>query len=150
MKRYRLLILGTLALVALPVGAWTIFPRLNSRLSAVEVERPGGKLYRTEDPQLLGEIETWHRSIEGPGLRQRLLRRAGMWAENGLRQPDYEVTLVFNDGHREEVAVWVYARDYVPVYTARWSGSSGGLGCSCLARSEPFTALTQAMRSSER
>jgi hypothetical protein len=115
----------------------------------VAFERPNGALIRTEDPDFLREVEVWHGSIEGPGLRQRWMRLTGRWTESGLRQPDYEVTLAFTNGRRKEIAVWVYAEDYVPVYTARWSGTSGGHGSTCLVRSEPFTAFAQAMKESE-
>lgn len=100
---------------------------------------PSGERLRTEDQEFLRRVEDWYHSIEGPSLRQRRLRFRDGWIEDGLRQSDYEVTLEFENGRREEMAVWVHETDYVPVYTARWSGSSGGTGYSCLARSEPFT-----------
>src|SRR5262249_24099839 len=136
--------------MAILFGAWAISPRFSCWLNAVEVERPNGERFRTEDLDFLRRVEVWHHSIEEPGLRQRWLRLTGRWTESGLRQPDYEITLVFMDGRHEEVAVWVYAKNYVPVYTARWSGSQGGHGYSCLARSEPFTTFAQAMQSRER
>jgi hypothetical protein len=150
MKRHRLPIFGVLISMAILVGAWTISSRFSRRLDAVEFERLNGELFRTQDPDFLRKAEAWRHSIEEPGLRQRWLRLTGRWTENGLRQPDYEVTFVFKNGRREQLAVWVYAEDYVPVHTARWSGTSGGHGDSRLARSEPFTAFAQAMQSRER
>ena len=150
MKRRCLLVFGILASMAILFGTWTSSPRSSRQLNAVEFERPNGERVRTEAPDFLRRVEAWYFSIEGPGLRQRWLRLTGRWTENGLRQPDYEVTLVFKDGRHEEVAVWVYAKDYVAVYTARWAGSAGGHGYSCLAGSEPFTAFAQAMQSRER
>jgi hypothetical protein len=147
MKRRRFLTLGFLNSTAILFGAWTTYP---CRLHAVEFERPNGELFRTEDPDFLCKVESWHHSIEGPSFQQWWLRLTGRWIESGLRQPDYEVTLIFKNSRRKEIAVWVYAEDYVPVYTARWSGSSGGHGYGCLARSEPFTAFTQATQGSER
>ncbi len=138
MKRC-LQIFGVLALLAIPLGSvWLVD---GDQLQAVVIERPNGERFRTEDPDFLRQVELWYHGIEGPSLRQRLLRCTGRWTAPGLRQPDYEVTLLFKNGRKTECAVWVYAKDYVPVYTARWSGTSGGSGYSCLARSEPFTAM---------
>jgi hypothetical protein len=150
MKHRRLLIIGALASMAILFGAWTVYARFGCRLHAIEFERPNGERWRTEDADFLRQVEGWRHSIEAPSLRQRWLRFTGRWIENGWRSPDYEVTLLFKDGHREEIAVWVFAKDYVPVYTARWSGSSGGHGYSCLAHSEPFTPFVQAMQRSKR
>src|SRR5262249_13407909 len=145
MKRCSARLIGALALLAFLIGGWFIHARLTCRLQAVELERPNGELSRTEDADFLRQAEDWYNSIEGPSLRQRWLRFTGRWIANGVRRPDYEVTLVFKDGRREHMAVWVRAKDYVPVHTARWSGTSGDHGYSCLARSEPFTAFTQAL-----
>jgi hypothetical protein len=84
MKRRRLLLFGVLASVAILLGAWTISARFRCRLYAVEFERPNGELFRTEDPHFLRKVEVWHKSIEGPGLRQRWLRLTGRWSESGL------------------------------------------------------------------
>ena len=149
MKRNRLLIFGVFAFMAFLFGAWSVYSLFSCRLQAVEFERPNGERFRTEDSDVLRKVAAWYNSIEGPSLRQRWMRLTGRWTEAGLRQPDYEVTLVFKNGRRENVALWVYAKDYVPVYTARWSGNSGGHGYSCLARSEPFTAIVQGRRPSE-
>src|SRR5262245_36603486 len=150
MKRRRLLFFGLCVAVAVLFVALTFFARCDGRLVAVEFERPIGELFHTEDPDFLSQVEAWHHSIEGPSLEQRWLRFTGRLSANGLRQPDYEVILLFKNGRREELAVWVYEKDYVPVHTARWSGSSGVQGYSCLTRSEPFTALTHSMRGRER
>src|SRR5258707_1296871 len=101
MKRRRLLLFSLLALPSLIIGAWWIVDRFTCRLHAVEIERPGGEVVRTADPEFLRRVEVWRQSIEGPSLRQRWLRATGAWIENGVRQPDYEVTLVFTDGRRE-------------------------------------------------
>lgn len=150
MKRRRLFIFGALASMGIVVGAWTVSNPFACRLQAVELERPSGERFRTEDPTFLRQVGAWHDAIEGPSLRQRWLRFTGRSIAPGLRQPDYEVTLVYKSGHREGIAVWVYAKDYVPVWTARWSGSSGRNGYFCVARGEPFTAFAQAMHRSER
>jgi hypothetical protein len=137
---------GFLALAGLMLGSWVTCSRSTSRLASVEFQRPDGVSCRAEEPQFLAKVEAWYHAIEGPSLRQRVLRRTGRWIESGLRQPDYEVTLVYCNGQRDEIAVWVYAEDYVPVYLGRWSGSTGGHGYSCLARGEPFTVFAQSMR----
>jgi hypothetical protein len=134
------------ALAVLVLAGWAAYTRSTHRLSHVEIQRPDGSFFRTEAPDFLRQIEAWYHSIEGPSLEQRVLRLTGRWNENGLRQPDYEVTLVYGNGWRKEISVWVYAEDYVPVHLGRWSGTSGGKGYSCLARSEPFTAFAHLRR----
>jgi hypothetical protein len=140
MKLSRLPVFSFLAVTAILLAVWAIHTHFNSRLSWVEVRRPNGEFLRTEDPDFLRKMEVWRHSVEGPSLRQRLLRLTGRWCESGLRQADYQVTLVFNNGRREELAVWVYSADYVPVHCE---------GYGCLARSEPFTGLTQALPRNE-
>jgi hypothetical protein len=149
MKRVRLPLIGLALVAVLLLGSWAIYSCRGPRLSAVAFQCRNGTSFRTEAPEALAQVEAWCRSIEGPSVEQRLTRFTGTWVENGLRQPDYEVTLVFRNGQRQALAVWVYAKDYVPVYTGRWSGTSGGRGESCLARREPFTALARSMQSTQ-
>src|SRR5438046_1256478 len=118
MKRRHLLIVGVLPFVVILFAAWATYPRSTCRLYAVEFERPDGTRFRTEDLDFLRKVEAWHDAIEAPSLRQPWLRLRGAWTESGLRQPDYELTIFFKSGRRDEIAVWVYAEDYVPVYTA--------------------------------
>jgi hypothetical protein len=137
MNRHRLIILGFLASSALLLIGWTLYPCASDQLHCVEFQRPNGEFFRTEAPEFLSTVEAWRASIEGPSLRQRVLRSRGAWIENGLRQADYQVTLVYKNGCREEMSVWVYAEDYVPVHCQ---------GYSCLARTDPFTAFVECLQ----
>src|SRR5262245_64020070 len=115
MKRFRQLGLVLLLVTGLLLAAWAGRAGAPGRLHCVEFRCPNGDCFHTEDPAFLRSVEAWRRSIEGPSLRQRLRRLRGERMESGLRQADYQVTLVFESGRLEEMFVWVYAEDYVPV-----------------------------------
>src|SRR4051812_6406284 len=97
MQRFQVPLLGLVTLTAILLGGWAFHGRFPCRLASVEVRRPFGESFHTEDPVVLDQVEAWCRSLEGPTFRQVGLRFVGGWNESGLRVPDHEVTLVLTN-----------------------------------------------------